>query len=492
MKNKKEKKSGNITNDLDKKRIPIKDKQYREWLNDLKQRIRQTQIKAAVRVNNALIELYWNLGAEIVAKQAESVWGSGIIKQLSADLRAEFPNIQGFSETNLRTIKRFYLFYSQDNTIQHQLGVELESAKQHQLGVELESTIQHQAGVELYPVKQQQLNAKTKQRQSADGTKHKLDAKAIQHQAGVELYPVNQQQLNAKTKQRQSADGTKHKLDADAIQHQAGVELYPVNQQQLNTKTNLYQSGAVLYSEKLPQFIGEVPWRHHTEIITKCKSIDEAMFYLRKTVQEGWSRSVLLHHLDANLYKTQGKAVTNFHNTLPDLQCDLAKEILKEPYCFDFLALTAGYKERELEDALTQNITKFLLELGKGFAFVGRQVEIEVGNSSFFVDMLFYHIRLKCFVVVELKTGNFEPEFAGKLNFYVTAIDRQMKGKDDNATIGLLICKTKDDVIVEYSLSDIHKPVGVSSFELSKILPIEFQSSLPSIEEIEAELENIE
>ncbi|MDR1484403.1 MAG: PDDEXK nuclease domain-containing protein [Planctomycetaceae bacterium] len=350
--------------------ITLKDKQYREWLNDLKQKIRQSQIKAAVRVNSALIELYWNLGVEIVAKQAESVWGSGIIKQLSTDLRAEFPNIQGFSETNLWYIKKFYLFYNQQNIKLRQLGAEL-------------------------------------------------------------------------------------------------------------------------HSEKLQQLVGEIPWGHHIVIITKCKSVDEAIFYLQKTVQEGWSRAVLVHHLEANLYKTQGKAITNFQNTLSDVQCDLAKEILKEPYCFDFLTLTAGYKEKELEDALTQNIVKFLLELGKGFAFVGRQVEVNVGNSSFFVDMLFYHIRLKCFVVVELKTVNFEPEFAGKLNFYVTAVDRQMRGEDDNATIGLLICKTKDDVIVEYSLSDIHKPVGVSSYELSKIIPLEFQSSLPSIEEIEAELENI-
>jgi predicted nuclease of restriction endonuclease-like (RecB) superfamily len=271
--------------------------------------------------------------------------------------------------------------------------------------------------------------------------------------------------------------------------HQVGAELYPAKLHQLGGEMKLQQIGAEI---ELPPFVGQVPWRHHTEIIIKCKSVDEAVFYLRKTVEEGWSRAVLIHHLEANLYKTQGKAVTNFHNTLPDVQCDLAKEILKEPYCFDFLTLTAGYKEKELEDALTHNITKFLLELGKGFAFVGRQVEMSVGNSSFFVDMLFYHIRLKCFVVIELKTVNFEPEFAGKLNFYVTVVDRQLRGEDDNATIGLLICKTKDDVIVEYSLSDIHKPVGVSSYELSKILPLKFQSSLPSIEEIEAELENVE
>ena len=171
------------------------------------------------------------------------------------------------------------------------------------------------------------------------------------------------------------------------------------------------------------------------------------------------------------------------------MQSELAAETLKDPYNFDFLSMTAGYKERELENALTDNITNFLLELGRGFAFVGRQVELKVADSSYFIDMLFYHIRLKCYVVVELKTVNFEPEFAGKLNFYVTAVDRQLCDSNDNPTIGLLICKTKNDLIVEYSLSDIHKPVGVSSYDLQAVLPKELQSALPSISEVEKGLE---
>ncbi len=192
--------------------------------------------------------------------------------------------------------------------------------------------------------------------------------------------------------------------------------------------------------------------------------------------------------MEVDLYATQGHAITNFAQTLPAERSGLAIETLKDPYTFDFLTLSAGYKERELEDALVQNITKFLLELGTGFAYVGRQVEIVVGDTSYFVDMLFYHIKLKCYVVVELKTVKFEPEFAGKLNFYVTAVDRQMREDTDNPTIGLLICKTKDNVIAEYSLSDIHKPLGISVYDLKNILPKDLQSSLPSIEKVEEEL----
>lgn len=330
--------------------------EYKEWFRELKQRIRQSQIRAAIRVNTTLLELYWDLGADIVSKQIESVWGSGIIKQLSDDLRMEFPDMQGFSTTNLWYIKKWYLFYSQS-------------------------------------------------------------------------------------------------------------------------------------SAKLPQVVGEIPWGHNREIITKCKSIEEALFYTHKTIDEGWSRSTLIHFIEADYYHSFGKAVTNFNHTLPAVQSELAAETLKDPYNFDFLSMTVGYKERELENALTDNITKFLLELGRGFAFVGRQVELKVADSSYFIDMLFYHIRLKCYVVVELKTVNFEPEFAGKLNFYVTAVDRQLRDSNDNPTIGLLICKTKNDLIVEYSLSDIHKPVGVSSYDLQAVLPKELQSALPSISEVEKGLE---
>ena len=220
------------------------------------------------------------------------------------------------------------------------------------------------------------------------------------------------------------------------------------------------------------------------------KNIEEAFFYVNKTIENGWSRSVLLNMISGNLYQSQGKAITNFSKTLPDYQSDLIKETLKDPYNFDFLQITANFKEKELENALIDNIQNFLIELGSGFAFVGKQVELKVGSQSFFIDLLFYHIKLKRYVVIELKSGNFEPEHAGKLNFYVTAVDKQFRDENDNATVGLIICKTKDDIIAEYSLTDLHKPLGIYSYELRKILPENFKSSLPSIEEIENELKN--
>ncbi|MCD1119031.1 PDDEXK nuclease domain-containing protein [Chryseobacterium turcicum] len=340
--------------------------QYISWILDLKQKIQQSQIKAAIQVNSALIEMYWELGKEISERNFENSYGSGFFSQLSKDLRIEFPEIKGFSESNLKYCKRFYLFYNQHDENRHQFG-----------------------------------------------------------------------------------DDFKKKL-----------------------------------------FL--VPWRHHVEILIKCKNLEEADFYIKKTIENGWSRAVLLNMISGKLIESQGKTINNFSKTLPDYESDLIRETLKDPYIFDFINITENYKERELEDALTENISKFLLELGSGFAFVGKQVEISVGNQSFFIDLLFYHIKLKRYVVIELKTGHFEPEFAGKLNFYVTAVDKQMRDESDNATVGMIICKDKNEIIAEYSLTDLHKPLGISSYELKKILPENFKSYLPSIEEVEKELKKIQ
>ena len=260
--------------------------------------------------------------------------------------------------------------------------------------------------------------------------------------------------------------------------YQVGKNLKPTQ--------NIYQLG-----NNLPQKLFLVPWRHHTEILRKCKTTKEAFFYINKTIENGWSRAVLMNMMSAKLIESQGKAVTNFSKTLPDYDSELVRETLKDPYNFDFLTLTETFKEKELEDALIENIQKFLIELGNGFAFVGRQFEIMVSNKSHRIDLLFYHIKLKRYIVIDLKAKSFEPEFVGKLNFYVTAVDRQMRDENDNATIGLLICKEKDEIIAEYSLADLKKPLGVSSYELTKHLPKDFQSSLPSIEEIENELRNL-
>ena len=208
-----------------------------------------------------------------------------------------------------------------------------------------------------------------------------------------------------------------------------------------------------------------------------------------KTFGSGWSRVVLVHQIESGLYSRDKKSINNFDANLPVPQSDLAKALLKDPYSFDFLNLSEKHDELELEEALMEHMTNFLLELGSGFAFVGRQYKLLVGDDEFKIDLLFYHIGLKCYVVVELKTGKFKPEFAGQLNFYVSAVDGEVKGSNDNPTLGILICKSKNDTVVEYALQRIKSPMGVSEYELTQVLPDEFKSSLPSIEEIEAEFE---
>lgn len=378
--------------------------QYFRWISDLKQKIQQSQIKASIQVNSALIEMYWDLGKEISERSFENTYGSGFFKQLSNDLRNEFPEIKGFSSSNLRYFEIFYTFYNQEVI-------------------------------------------------------------SLQQVAGIFTEEEKSQQVV----------GEFNENNENAILHQVAGKF--------EKTSNLHQLGG-----ELIQKLFLIPWRHHVEIFSKCKNVTEALFYINRTIENGWSRAVLLNMISGNLYQSQGKAITNFSKTLPDYDSELVKQTLKDPYIFDFLNISENFKERELENALIDNIQKFLIELGNGFAFVGKQVEMKVGNQSFFLDLLFYHIKLKRYVVIELKSGEFEPEHAGKLNFYVTSVDKQLRDENDNATVGLIICKTKDDIIAEYSLTDLHKPLGISSYELRKILPDNFKSSLPSIEEIENEL----
>jgi len=349
----------------------IKNSELKQWLSDLKVRIRQSQIKAMIKVNDEMLRLYWDLGRDIVVRQMDAEWGSGFFAQLSKELKAEFPDMQGFSSTNLKYCKYFYQFYSQDKQI-------------------------------------------------------------CQQTAGV-------------------------------IRPQVVDEL-----------------------ASTPLFL--VPWGHHRCIIDKCKSTHEALFYVQKTIKNGWSRAVLMNFIEADLYQSQGKSINNFDRLLPDNQSDLAKEILKDPYNFGFLMLTENYKEKELEDALIANITKFLLELGQGFAYVGKQYPIKVGDRERNIDLLFYHLELRCYVVIELKVKEFEPEHTGKLGYYVTAINHQLKKEIDNPTIGMLIVKNKNNIDAQYSLESSSQPIGISEYTLSKFLPENFKSSLPSIEEIEREL----
>lgn len=295
---------------------------YKQWLTHLKSQIRSTQIKAAVKVNAELIGLYWQLGKEIVDKETQTTWGDKWLHQLSKDLTIEFPDIKGFSHTNLKYIRRWYQFYNLK--IGQQAVAQLQISKMKQLDVKEDEIIQQ---------------------------------------------PVGQ-----------------------------------IGQQAV---------------DQIPGFLISIPWGHHLQIITKCKQADEALFYINETSAHGWSRNVLVHQMESGLFTRKGAAVTNFDATLPQPQSDLAKELLKDPYKFDFLSLGDEYLEKNLENSLVDHITKFLLELGAGFSFAGRQYHVEVGGEDFYIDLLFYHFRLRCFVVIELKTGKFIPEYASKLNFYL-------------------------------------------------------------------------
>lgn len=327
-------------------------KGYAEWLKSVKLRYRQAQIKAAIKINHELLHFYWTLGKDIVAMNIERQWGNGVMKQLSLDLRATFPEQTGFSLTNLKYIKRWYEFYDGATEIGQQVA--------DQFG--------------------------------------------------------------------------------------------------------------------MPEKFAFIPWFHHVKIFTHCHSVKEALFYIDKVVECNWSRRMLEDQIEAKLFESQGNVSSNFTQHLTEQQSQLALQTLKDPYNLDFLHLSKGYNEEDLENALASNITRFLLELGHGFAYVGRQMELRMpGGQSFFPDMVFYNIPLKCYVVVELKVVKFVPEFAGKLNFYVTAADKLLRGSDDNPSIGLLICKSKDNTVVEWSLQDINKPIGVSTYQLEEIVRRTFE-----------------
>lgn len=363
-------------------------KEYRSWFSQLKQKYQQTQIKASTSVNTHLLSFYWELGYEIVERQQSAQWGSGFLKQLSADLIAEYPETKGFSYNNLAYIKRWYLFYHQN------LG-----------------------------------NPTT-----ACGNIESVDSGPASEPKVAQLVPLS---------------------DESQISSQ----------------------------------LVRIPWGHNRVIISKCSSIEEALYYVRQTITHGWSRAVLVHQIESDLYSREGSATSNFSTTLPPAQSDLAQQTLKDPYIFDFLTLTKDHNERDLENQLTDHISKFLIELGAGFAYLGRQVPLEVSDRDFYLDLLFYHTQLHCYVVIELKTGDFEPEFAGKLNFYLKAVDETLRSERDEPTIGILICKSKDKLIADYALSDISKPIGVSEYQLTKSLPENLKPRLPSIEELENELQ---
>lgn len=243
--------------------------------------------------------------------------------------------------------------------------------------------------------------------------------------------------------------------------------------------------------EFVQQVVAQIPWSHNLIILEKIKSPNERKWYIEKTIENGWSRNVLVIQIETNLYTRQvlAEKITNFDSLMPAVQSDLANETLKDPYIFDFIAFKEGLVERDIENQLVQKITKFLLELGTGFAFIGNQYRLEIGDEDYYIDLLFYHTKLRCYVVIELKTGKFKPEYAGKLNFYLSAVDDKLKTEHDNPSIGIILCKEKNKLVAEYALKDMTKPIGVSEYKLLQDIPEELRSSLPTIEELEEELD---
>jgi len=357
------------------------DADYAKWIADVKHRYRSAQVKAAVRVNAEKLLFNWELGRDLVHKKAEERWGSGVVEQISLDLKREFPNTEGFSTRNLLYMRQWYLFYCQSsNRILHQAGAKLKG--------------------------------------------HLND---------------NCQKL-----------------------HKAGGE-FPIT-------------------------FSMVPWKHHIEIITKCKTIEEALFYIRETIELGLSRSALINCIKADLYRHKGKIINNFSDLLPPPSSKLAQEVLKENYDFGFATVEHEiYDEAELEEALTKNITNLLLEMGNGFAYLGRQKEFVAGDHTRRIDILFYHIRLRCYIVCELKARPFQPEYVGKLNFYVNAIDELMKAEDDNPTIGLLVCSDLNKTEVQWSFKGLSTPMGVATYNNIRIRDV-----LPSQEQLKERVKELQ
>lgn len=350
------------------------DADYSRWIQELKERYRTGQIKAATQVNREMLRFYWSLGHDIVARDAENIYGSGFYRNLSLDLKDAIPEAGGFSRQNLQYMKKMYLLYSKPSANCPQVVGNFESEACQQV---------------------------------------------------------------------------------------------------------------------VDDLIFSVPWGHHRILIDKYFGSEDseiALFYVHKVVEEGWSRNVLKSFIDTGLHLRQGKALTSFSRLLPAPESDLAQELTKDPYIFDFTAMTEPYKERELKKALMTNISRFLLELGSGFAYIGEEYRLKVGHTEQFIDLLFYNVKLHAYCVIEVKTGTFGPGDIGQLGTCMTAVNHILKTDQDSPTIGLLICKDKDNILAQYALESSSQPIGVAEFQLTKFVPDEFKSSLPSIADIESEL----
>ena len=350
------------------------DSEYKQWIQSLSKRYRQSQIKAAVHVNHEMLAYYWQLGRDIVQLNAEQRWGSGFMRSLSQDLKEELPDATGLTRTNLYYCKKFYLLYNQEDVIVPQVGEKIQ----------------------------------------------------------------------------------------DEILPKVGAQIQTL--------------------------LSAVPWGHHKYIMDRCEgNTEKALFYVRQTVENGWSRAVLLNWLDSNLYERQGKALTNFSATLPEETSDLAREITKDPYDFGFAGITGKYNEKTLKAALLTNMTKFLVELGTGFAYVGREYRLKIGETENLIDLLFYNLTLRCYVAIEVKIGAFDARDIGQLGTYVTAVNHILRDPEkDNPTIGLLVCKRKDNTLAQYALESSSQPLGISEYELQKLYPAKVEGTIPTIAEIES------
>jgi predicted nuclease of restriction endonuclease-like (RecB) superfamily len=261
----------------------------------------------------------------------------------------------------------------------------------------------------------------------------------------------------------------------------------PRNLQYMRTFAGAYPDE----SQFAQQAVAQIPWGHHTVLLDKVTDPEQRLWYIHKTIEHGWSRNILTMQIESDLFHRSGKAITNFSSTLPALDSDLAQDALKDPYVFDFITTSDESKERDIQSALIAHIERFLLELGVGFSFVGSNYRLTIEGDDYYIDMLFYHMRLKCFVVIELKAGVFKPEYAGKLSFYLTAVDELIKRPDDNPSIGIILCKGKKKTTAEYALKNIHSPVGVATYETTKSLPEALKDQLPDIKELEEQLESV-
>ena len=369
------------------KGLTIIDKDYTRWVEDLSVRYRQSQIKAAVRVNQELLKYYWELGRDIEEMHVEERWGQSVIKNLSVDLQLKNPNSTGLSRTNIYYAKKFYLLYSQYLKVVPQVVGQLENGKAQQ---------------------------------------------AVKDSPEIVPQPVGQ----------------------------------------------------------LEEMLFSIPWGHHRYLIDRYGTEPaKAVFYVKKTMQEGWSRDVLLNFMDSGLYEREGKALTNFTRTLPDETSDLAQELTKDPYNFAFTGITKPYNEQILKDALLANISQFLLELGTGFAYIGKEYRLQIGQKEKFIDLLFYNLNLSCYVVIEVKIGEFDFQDLGQLSGYVVACNHILRKEGrDNPTIGLLICRQKDSMLAQYALEGSNLPLGISEYDLEKLYPEKVEGTIPTIEEIEARL----